>query len=314
MGCRPCWVNCWSSDDDSFLEESELVAINALEDSLAPLDENTIAIRQLITGFEACYHEADKEAERIVRAIGSEQPPKESSERPPQRKRELENCRRILSAWCEDPAATGIGLDVGGIAANDLLSFIGQPTRLKIWQVRRIVERITEALDPGQPYHRMALDLGDYGEPGAISAGEHFKNEQAFLNRTTETIIHDTVDGQPAQISLAFAIDLLMPCHWDFALTVATILKAVGEDLHPKRPLALCSRNLSQSLLCERLKTISNTLRAFCDDPAAPKDTDACLLSSLIPSNPQKHWLAASLDKTIRLQLEAHPDIWLTLG
>ena len=69
-------------------------------------------------------------------------------------------------------------------------------------------------------YHRMVLDLGDYGEPGAYPAGEHYKDDSTFLQQTTETIIHDMVDGRKAEISLAIAIDLLMPCHWDFAVSL----------------------------------------------------------------------------------------------
>lgn len=62
---RPCWQNCCAADD------TEIAAIDDREDSLAPLDEPTIRIRRLITLFEACYHEADKEAEFIAGAIGA---------------------------------------------------------------------------------------------------------------------------------------------------------------------------------------------------------------------------------------------------
>lgn len=172
---RSCWQNCYGPDDKSFLEDKELLAIDAMEDSIAPLDDKTIRIRQLITRFEACYHEADKEAERIVKAIATGRCPKESKARPPKRKKELQNARRILSRWCKNPDIKGMNLDVGGIQADELLSFIGEPTALKIWQVQRIVDRITEALDPSQRYHRMALDLGDYSEPGTKSAGEYYK-------------------------------------------------------------------------------------------------------------------------------------------
>ena len=77
---RPCWQNCFLPDD----KDEELAAIDAMEDSLAPLDDEAVGIRWLITRFESCYHEADKEAELIVKAIGSGQAPKESGERPPQ--------------------------------------------------------------------------------------------------------------------------------------------------------------------------------------------------------------------------------------
>lgn len=306
--CRPCWQNCAPE------LHSEIIAIDKMEDAIAPLDKDTTGIRQLITGFEACYHEAGKEAERIVAAIGAGHCPKQSNVRPPKRKKELQNSRRILSRWCKDPTAEAIELDVGGISAEQLLSFIGQPSPLKIWQVQRVVDRVTYALDSSRPYHNMALDLGDYGEPGVHPAGEHYKDDATFLEQTKQTIIHDTVDGRKAKISLAMAIDLLMPCHWDFVGGLVIILKAIGGDLHPDKPYACCARNLSLSPLCNRIKTISNTLRVFWKGSRAVKNVDRGLLISLGPVTPTKRWLAASLDKTIRLQLEAPPDFWLTFS
>lgn len=306
--CRPCWQNCGVEADE------EILAIDAMEDAIAPLDEDTTKIRQRITGFEACYHEAGKEAELIVRAIGAGRCPKQSSERPPERKKELENCHHVLSRWCEDTSVTGMNVDVGGVSAEQLLGFIGEPTALKIWQVRRIVDKITYALDSSRPYHNMALDLGDYGEPGVVPAGEFYKDEPTFLKQTKDTIIHDTVDGRKAKISLAMAIDLLMPCHWDFVGSVVTILKAIGGDLHPDKPYTCCARNLQLSPLCDRLRTISNTLGAFWKNEKPTADTDSGLLGCLGPLTPTKRWLAASVDKTIRLQLDAPSDFWVTFS
>ncbi|MBN2138845.1 MAG: hypothetical protein JW720_13640 [Sedimentisphaerales bacterium] len=149
----------------------------------------------------------------------------------------------------------------------------------------------------------MALDLGDYGEPAQRPAGEHYKRDSQFLQETIETVIHYTNAGKPDEISLALAIDLLMPCHWDFPGSLATILKAVGGETHPRRPFAYCGVNVELSPLCGRLKTISNTLRKFWDSSYASSDTDPRLLSILADASPAKKWLAASLDKTIRLHL-----------
>jgi hypothetical protein len=306
--CRACWQNCGVEAD------AEMLEIDGMEDTMAPLDEQTTRIRALITRYEACYHEADKEAERIVKAIGAGRCPAESDERPPERKKELENCCRLLSQWCENPSIRDINLDVGDIHGGDMLSFIGPATPLKIWQVQRVIDRITFALNPNQPYHNMVLDLGDYGEPGANPAGEHYKDSVAFLEQTKETIIHDTVDGHQAKMSLAMAVDLLFPCHWDFPGAVATILKAIGGDLRPERPYTCCARNLRLSPLCGRVRIISNTLGAFWKEEDSAEDIDAELLASLGAVTAEKCWLAASLDKTIRLQLEAPPDFWLTFS
>ena len=43
-------------------------------------------------------------------------------------------------------------------------------------------------------------------------------------------------------------------------------------------------------------------------------EADADLLSSLGAVTPEKRWLAARLDKTIRLQFEAPTDFWLTFS
>jgi hypothetical protein len=300
---RPWWNNCCALDDKRFLDDRELQAIDALEDSISPLDDQTVVIRHLITRFEACYHEADKEAERIIKAIGTGRCPKESKARPPKRKKELQNSRRILLRWCKNPAIKIIDLDVGGIPADQLLTFIGEPSPLKMWQVERIVDKVSHALDPNRLYHTMALDLGDYGEAGANPVGEYYKDDSAFLQQTRQTIIHDTVDGRKSKVSLAMAIDLLMPCHWDFVGGLVIILKAIGGDLHPDKPFACCARNIKLSPLCNRLKITSNTLRAFWKGKKTIKNVDRDILVSLGEATPVKRWLAASLDKTIRLHL-----------
>jgi hypothetical protein len=294
--------------------DAEVLEIDRMEDSIAPLDEETIKIRQLITGFELCYHEADKEAEYIAQAIGAGHCPERSNERPPQRKKELENSRQILSSWCENPAVSGLELDVGGISADELLSSIGPPTPLKVWQVERIIDKIIEALDHSRPYHNMVLDLGDYGEPGANPVGEHYKDNQAFLQQTTETIIHDTVDGRKAKISLAMAIDMLEPCNWDFVGAIVTLLKAIGGDLNPARPYACHQRNIELSPLRDRLRIISNTLGIFWKPGEKASEIENDVLASLGALTPVKRWLAASFDKTIRLQLEASSDFWLSFS
>jgi len=306
-GCRPWWRNYVEEADE------EILAIDKMVEAIEPLDEETTKIRGLITGFESCYHEADKEAERIIKAIGCGQCPKESNERPPQRKKELEDCYRILSGWCEDTAVKDIDSEFGGVSAEKLLSYIGKVSPLKVWQVERIVDKVRSALDPSRPYHMMVLDLGEYGEPGARPVGEDYKDAAEFLQQTKEAIIHDTVDGQEARMSLAMAIDMLEPCNWDFVGAIVILLKAIGGNLHPERPYVCHQRNLKLSPLCERLKTISNTLGVFWKQGETEKPIDSNILTFLGESTPIKRWLAASLDTTIRLQLEASSDCWLTI-
>lgn len=301
---RPCWQNCFLPDDEHALKDEELAEIDAMEDSISPLDDNAVRIRRLITCFESCYHEADRQAELIIKAIGLGRPPAESGDRPPGRKRDLQNCRDILYAWCEDAIDKVRDKEVGGITAERLAGFIGDRTPLKIWQVRRIIDQVTFALDPSQPYRNLALNAGESGEPGAESVGGHYRDNTDFLAKTVETVIHDTVDGRDAQITLAIAIDRLQPCNWNFVDNLVILLKAIGSDLHPDKSFACCERNVLLTPLRDRLEVISNTLRAFRQSEETEKLIDGDILALLGTGTPVKCWLAASLDKTIRSQLD----------
>jgi hypothetical protein len=191
---------------------------------------------------------------------------------------------------------------VGAIGADELVGCLGEPTGLKIWQVQRIVNKVSEALDPSCCYHNMALDIDGYGQPIEIKAEVHYKDHLDFLNQTTAAMINYTLDGEKSQMSLAMAIDLFRPCNWNFVGNLVIILKAIAGDLHPDEVFAPCSLNAKLTPLRNRLRIISNTLNAFCESGEKRKDIDGDILALLGAKTDQKHWLAASLDKTIRLQ------------
>ena len=300
---RSCWQNCGALDDKSLLEDKELSGIDVMEDSIGPLDDDTTAIRQLITRFESCYHEADKEAEMIIQSIGSGEPPVESKERPPQRKRELQNSHDILSAWCQGASNKCEALDVGGIPADELLSYLGKPSPLKIWQVKRVIEKLKQTLDPSNPYYVMTFDSAEAGGPGAIKDDDYYKDESDFFDQTTAAMINYTLDGEKSQMSLAMAIDLLRPCNWNFVGNLVILLRAIGGDLNPSDIFAPCSLNAKLTPLRDRLRIISNTLKAFCEGGKEKQDVNGDILALLGAKTDQKRWLAASLDKTIRLLL-----------
>ena len=298
---RSCWQNCGALDDKSLLEDKEILAIDTMQDSITPLDDNTVHIRGLIARFESCYHEADKEAEMIIQAIGSGALPVEPKERPPQRKRQLKNSHDILSAWLHGTSAKCKALDVGGIPADRLVSYLREPTALKIWQVQRVIDKLKLALDPSCCYHNMALDIDGYGHPIELKVEVHYKDHLDFLEQTTAAMINYVLDGEKSQMSLAMAIDLFRPCNWNYVGNLVIILKAIAGNLHPDKPFAPCSLNARLTPLRNRLRIISNTLKAFCEATGKDKEVDGDILALLGAKTDVKQWLAASLDKTIRL-------------
>ncbi len=282
--------------------DAEVLEIDRMEDAIAPLNEQTTQISALITAFSSCYHEADKEAERIIQAIGSGEPPAEEKERPPQRKRELQNSHDILSAWCEGQSAKCADLDVGGIPAGELVAYLGEPIPLKIWQVQRVIDKLKQALDRSCCYHNMAFDMDGNGQPIEIKAEEYYKDHLDFLTQTTAAMINCTLEGEKDEMSLALAIDMFRPCNWNYVGNLVIILKAIAGDLYPDKPFAPCCINKRLTPLRDRLRVISHTLKTFCEGREVDKDADGDILALLGAKTEQKHWLAASLDKMIRMQ------------
>jgi hypothetical protein len=149
----------------------------------------------------------------------------------------------------------------------------------------------------------MALDIDGNGQPLEIKTEEYYKDHLDFLNQTTAAIIDCTLDGEKSDwMSLAYAIDMLRPCNWNYVGNLVIILKAIAGDLCPDKPFAPCCINKRSTPLRNRLRVISHTLKIFCEGREVDKDADSAILALLGAKTDQKHWLAASLHKMIRMQ------------
>ena len=163
--------------------------------------------------------------------------------------------------------------------------------------------------DPAAQYVWILLSGNAYEFAYRKECPEHYKEHEDFWSKTARTIIHDTENGDKAELSLGLAIDLLMPCHWGFVTNLEIVLEAIGGKVHPDKPFAACGRNIHLLPIRHRMEIISNTLKVFCGEPEQNIDTDKDLLSLLGEPTEVKRWLAASLDKTIRLQLHPPSDL-----
>jgi hypothetical protein len=293
---RDWWRNCDVEQDDE-----EVRAIDAIEDSIAPLDEETKRIRRLITSLESCHHKAARWVELIIEAIGKGRTTKGAGTRPPGKREPIEqvwqNCAAALVAWCAGCPAEAIGLDVGGIPARELIAHVGERTPLKEWQVGRIVDKVREYIVWPRAYEDPT-----FGYAAIVEHPELYEEHADFRDATMQTIIHDTVDGEPAEISLAAAIDHLQPCNWNLLENLVIVLRAIGGHLLPEMPFAAHARNIKLTPIRDSMKLVADTLRAFCGGTAS--GVDAGVLRVLGDRTPVKQWLAASLGKTIRLQLD----------
>ena len=75
--CRSWWRNC------ALHADSEILAIDRMEDHIAPIDLNVAKIRELISSLELCHHKAERWVENIIKAIGAGETGKGLGTRPP---------------------------------------------------------------------------------------------------------------------------------------------------------------------------------------------------------------------------------------
>lgn len=306
--CRLWWRNCALEAD------SEILAIDRMEDHIAPIAANEVKIRELISSLELCHHKAERWVGNIIEAIGAGETRKglgtRSSDQQHPREKVWQNACAALSAWCAGCPSTSVDLTIDTVPASLIIVCLGERSPLKEWQIQRVIEKIRSAIhwpqscnDPTARYVWLLLSGGENESDYRNQCPEHYKEHEDFWLRTVRTIIHDTENGDEADLSLGLAIDMLWPCHWRFVENLRIVLKAIGGKLNPDKPFAACGRNIILLPIRRRMEIVSNTLKVFCGALESNQEIDRDLLALLGKPTEIKKWLAASLEKTIRLQL-----------
>lgn len=306
--CRTLWRNCALETD------SEMLNIDGMEDHIAPLSPGVSRVRELITSLELCHHKAERWIDNIIEAIAAEETNKGLGTRQPGQCHPDEaiwqKACTALMAWCAGRPGASVDVPVGHIPASRMLAALGARSPLKEWQVQRVIEKIRGSIhwpqslnDPTAQYGWILLSGGEYDSLYRSQCPEHYKEHEDFWLATVRTIIHDHENGNEAELSLGLAIDMLWPCHWNFVENLQIVLDAIGGRLDPETPFAACGRNITLLPILGRMEIVSNTLRVFCGDTESNREVDREILSLLGKPTEVKRWLAASLDKTIRLQL-----------
>jgi hypothetical protein len=249
-----------------------------MEDHIAPIGPNVSRVRELISSLELCHHKADRWVYNIIEAIGKGETQKGLGTRLPGQQHPAEkiwqNACAALSAWCAGCPGARVDLTIDTIPAFRLLACIGGRSPLKEWQVQRVIEKIRTAIhwpqsldDPTAQYAWILFGGGEYETAYLNQCPEHYKEHEDFWLRTVRTIIHDTENGDEANLSLGLAIDMLWPCHWRFVENLQIVLEAIGGRLDPEKPFAACGRNITLLPIRRRMEIVSNSLKVFCGEP-----------------------------------------------
>lgn len=306
---RTWWRNCAQQVDQEILD------IDSLEDRIYPLTKDISRIRELISTLELCHHKAEIWVSNIIAAIGSGQTTKGLGTRATGEPHAAEHLWQdicdALSGWCAGAPASAFENLLDSAPASRLLGNLGPRSRMKEWQVQRIIERIQSfirwprtANDIVTNYRWMLESGSPYESVHITKCPEYFAEHEAFWSATVGSIVHNKIGGIKEKLSLALAIDLLMPCHWNFVENLEIVLAAIGGNLEPENSFLVCGLHVKHTPIHMKMKMISDTLQLFSGTSTAGKNTDQNILRQLDEPTDVKRWLALSLDKTIRLQLE----------
>jgi len=251
-------------------------------------------IKRLIDDLELCHHKAQRHVDLIIEAIGAEEADKgyqgRESEKRHAATRVWQNAIDILSAWLSDNTSTVNDLTVSDMPARELIDSLGEATPLKRWQVRQVVKKLKAA-------SRMCPEC-QYSE--IVEFPEQYNDQIEFRDQTINTVIHDTVNGEPAEISLAGAIDHLQPCNWNFPKNLVLVLRATNGDLEPTEPFAAHARNAKLNPIRPRMLILVNTLNRFCGNDTGNSVIDEQVLGTLGDISPEKQSLARSLSDKLQ--------------
>jgi len=288
--------------------DREILAIDRMGEGIAPIAENVLKIRGLIGTLEMCHHKAERWVSNITEAISTGETTKGLGTRTAGQVHPAEtvwmNAWAALSAWVAGCPASAVDRIVGSMPATQILAGIGKRSPLKEWQVQRAAERIRSLVYWGW------IDEGPLGEyvwlyHDQTECPDRYKEHEDFWRETVETIPFRALKhgDKEEDFSLGLAIDLLWPCHWNFVENLQIVLNAIGGEADPDKQYATCAWNIVLSPIRPRMGTTCSTLRVFCGQAAANQDVDEDLLSQLGRPTQEKRWLVASLEKTIRSQL-----------
>ena len=308
---RQIWDNCASEADPEIME------IDAIGDRIGPIDPDISKIRKLISKLELCHHKADRWVDNIIEAIGAGKTQKGLGTRSPGKLHPAEiiwqNACGALQAWCAGCPSTKIDQTIDTIPGSRLLEGLGKRSPLKEWQVQRVIDKIRNSIrfpqssrDPSSEYEWLLIGGGESFYRN--DCPDRYREHEEFWMKTVKTIIQDTENGNQAELSLGLAIDMLWPCHWAFVSNLQLVLEAIGGNLEPERPFTACGRNIDLVPNRQQILSVADTLRVFCGKEA-DGEADNEILELLGEPTEAKKWLAASLEKTIRLQLDPPAEI-----
>ena len=141
---RSWWRNCALEAD------TEILAIDRMEDQIAPIGPNAVKVRELITSLELCHHKAERWVENIIKAIGAGETTKGLGSRSPGQTHPAENVWQnavaALSMWCAGCPSTKVDLSIDTVPASQLLACLGERSPLKEWQVQRVIDKIRSTI------------------------------------------------------------------------------------------------------------------------------------------------------------------------
>jgi hypothetical protein len=301
------WRNC-----DFETSDAEIARIDALEKRLRTEEHNqALKIRRLITSFEACHHNSLRWAERIAQAIAEGVIPPTSG-----RKRSAHpvsiahlNLREFLINIADDDMEEHHHGEIPGIDTKSVVeSFRNLPQR-KRWLITLILDNLEKHLydaglipamrtEDNRMFAGANLDVEKEEE-----ASVYFLGYAVYYRYYKDMVIRMVDDMHPSEkerwVPLLLAVQFANPCSVNYFQFVSVLLDMLGGKEDLEFPFPFCGHYSKSQYLA-----IRKTIRAYQSFLARDGDTgDAGLFGRLDDEDLSRRWLAASFEKTLRLQL-----------
>ena len=275
--------------------DAEIVEINRIEKELGNIDENFTKIRELITRLEMCHHKSKRHVDLIIQAIGTEKPhrfpSKECYDTLSADQERWKAIGEILGAWLEkipeDEAIQKFPDYTDDI--YDFYNRLGDHNELKNWQVEHLKKRV----------HGHVYEDVEYRYLSGIAEADNDFLEQTSKQKVQMALI----PGADTEFTLDAAIDNAVPCNWNFETNLRLILSTIGGKEDRSGVLAAHAANIEFNPLKIEMIPLVNALDEYVqNNPVSSSNRQ--IFSTLGERNPVKSWLAASLSKTIKVQLK----------
>ena len=300
---RQWWNNVAQEPD------KEILAIDKLEDDLEfPSIQDkklTYDIRQAIGGLEGCHFKVEHRINRIIYAIRNNHFPQSNQRESAQLNKDWVRKWEIILNYLEDWSSLNPNTSskkqefINGVKTEKINELLGEKTILKTWQVNFIIDSIRELLELW--FIKQDSSNKKWAQQTITNKEIQMKYEKLnpeFWEKTSELNIpikeiNHLISLPELMNTYEYIVCISNPNFMNDLLSILGVIGGKATYIHQTCAFYLDS-------LKEFVGSFLTILQKFLEKSNYEISSDNELMDLFGEKTPIKHWLVASLEKTIR--------------